>query len=548
VGHRRAQAGPLGLTVSRRPQRPLEDLVKDPGFTPGARDLDPLVTLLGADEDAAKHAERALARGGLPALEALAARLTGAAGRLRARIVRALGRFASNPRARDLLVEALEDLDAKTRRNAAIALGHASGAGVQEALLGAWDRDARPEMRRSIAASLGKVGDARALDLLRAAEAQTADPELSRIASRASMKVDRTTSRADSRSRQTIDAERAPATPVDVVLVSRRGIEDVLAEELASIGALSEVRVVGAGMVKARLGGRLAALFDARTWLAVRFPMPTEPVRDGEDPADAIARASTSDDARAVLATWTVGTPRFRVAWAEGGHRRAATWAVAKAIARRAPELVNDPTESVWELLVGTRPHSADVAFVPRALDDPRFAWRKADVPAASHPTLAAALARVAGARAGDVVWDPFVGSGAELVERARLGPFESLVGTDNEPSALVAATENLAAAGVEARLELADALTYTPHRVTLVLTNPPMGRRASRVPETADMLDRFVARAATVLASGGRFVWLAPWPQRARAAGAAAGLRLDWARTVDMGGFDAEMQRWKKQ
>jgi hypothetical protein len=39
----------------------------------------------------------------------------------------------------------------------------------------------------------------------------------------------------------------------------------------------------------------------------------------------------------------------------------------------------------------------------------------------------------------------------------------------------------------------------------------------------------------------------MAPWPQRARAAGRRAGLTLDWARTVDMGGFDAELQRWVK-
>jgi hypothetical protein len=39
----------------------------------------------------------------------------------------------------------------------------------------------------------------------------------------------------------------------------------------------------------------------------------------------------------------------------------------------------------------------------------------------------------------------------------------------------------------------------------------------------------------------------MAPWPKRARAAGERAALTLDWARTVDMGGFDAELQRWVK-
>jgi hypothetical protein len=73
------------------------------------------------------------------------------------------------------------------------------------------------------------------------------------------------------------------------------------------------------------------------------------------------------------------------------------------------------------------------------------------------------------------------------------------------------------------------------------------MGRRASRASGLAITLDRFVAHAAELLAPGGRLVWIAPWPERSRSAALAAGLRLDRARIVDMGGFDAEMQRWLK-
>jgi tRNA G10 N-methylase Trm11 len=82
---------------------------------------------------------------------------------------------------------------------------------------------------------------------------------------------------------------------------------------------------------------------------------------------------------------------------------------------------------------------------------------------------------------------------------------------------------------------------------VTLIVTNPPMGRRSLRTTGTADLLDRFVAHAATVLVPGGRLVWIAPWPARARGAGERAGLTLEQARAVDMGGFDAEIQRWRK-
>jgi tRNA G10 N-methylase Trm11 len=207
--------------------------------------------------------------------------------------------------------------------------------------------------------------------------------------------------------------------------------------------------------------------------------------------------------------------------------------------------LINDPTHSLWELHIATARRFVDIAISARGLDDPRFPWRRRDVPAASHPTLAAALARVAGVQPNDVVWDPFLGSGGELIERALAGPFAKMQGSDVDSRALAAARENLDAAGLTAIIDQKDALQHAPEGVTLILTNPPMGRRASRVPHLAQMLDRFVAHAASVLVAGGRLVWVAPWPERSRAAATRAGMTLDWARVVDMGGFDAEIQRW---
>jgi precorrin-6B methylase 2 len=524
------------------PRQPLPDAVRDPGFTPRAHDLDALVDLL-VDDEAEKHAERAIVRLGAVAVDGLRARFEAAKPPLRARVLRVLGRLASEEPARVTLIAALTDADAKTRRNAAIALGHASADGVEEALLQAWESDPRPEMRRSVAASLGKVGSSRSLAVLREA-ARADDAELARIGQRAAMMLERTESRGE---RGSIDASRAPDRPVELVVLARRGLTDLLVDELSHVAAVSDVRSAGPERVRARLVGPMAALFAARTMLAFRFPMPTESPREGETVEDVVARAVTSDTARAVLATWTVGAARYRLAWAEGGHRRAATWGAASAIARLWPELVNDPTASLWEVLVETRQSFVDVSLSPRALDDPRFAWRQRDVPAASHPTIAAALARVAGARDDDVVWDPFVGSGAELVERALLGKYRTLYGSDHDARALEAARVNVGAAGVTADLKQGDALDLAPPGVTLIITNPPMGRRAVRTSGLAITLDRFVAHAAELLAPGGRLVWIAPWPERSRSAALAAGLRLDRARIVDMGGFDAEMQRWLK-
>jgi 23S rRNA G2445 N2-methylase RlmL len=475
--------------------------------------------------------------------------LQGAVPPLRGRIVRAAGRLAAagDAAALELVLDALGDTDDKTRRNAAIALGHAPAAAraaVERALLAAWEADVRPAMRRSIAASLGKVGGASSLPLLRGLPAAETDAEMARIAAQSILMIERTASRGD---RGRIDAGRAPERPVDVMALARRGLEDLLADELRAVGAVREVRVAGPGRVRAALVGPMGALFAARTMLSFQFPLPTEWVRDGESEEDAIARAATGRDAQSIFATWTVGPPRYRIAWADAGHRRARTWAVARAVAERSADLVNDPTASLWEVVVETNRRFVDVAVAPRAVDDPRFAWRRQAVPAASHPTIAAALARVAGPREDDVVWDPFVGSGAELIERARVGPYRELIGSDLDERALAAARENLAAAAVSARVERADALVHAPVGVTLIVTNPPMGRRASRAAGLADALDRFVAHAATVLVPGGRLVWIAPWPKRARAAAVRAGLALEWSRAIDMGGFDAEMQRWRR-
>src|SRR5271165_4096012 len=147
---------------------PLERVVRDPGFTPSVRDVEGLVDLL-ANDDLSKHAERAIGRVGGAALDILRGRFASAAPPLRGRVLRAIGRLADDVAARAVLLAALSDADAKTRRNAVIALGHARAEGVEDALLRVWDEDGRVEMRRSVAASLGKVGTGRSLAVLREA-------------------------------------------------------------------------------------------------------------------------------------------------------------------------------------------------------------------------------------------------------------------------------------------------------------------------------------------------------------------------------------------
>ena len=204
----------------------------------------------------------------------------------------------------------------------------------------------------------------------------------------------------------------------------------------------------------------------------------------------------------------------------------------------------NRPRATTWDVVVTGGDRWLELR--PRRIEDPRFAWRVADVPAASHPTVAAALVRVAEARAGEQVWDPFVGSGAELCERGRLGPC-TLHGSDLDARALTAAKANLTAAGLIERATLieGDALQLKLPRIDLVITNPPMGRRLRG--DVAPLLAGLATRLPSVMARGGRLVWLNPRPEITLPILGRGGLTLTFARDVDLGGYEARLERWDR-
>ncbi len=511
--------------------------VADPGYTPGRHDLDGVVDLL-ADDDAADAAERALLRAGAPAGPAAVRRLPSAGPPLRARLVRALGRLAgADPQLAQVLRTCLDDPDPKARRNAIGALGKLGGPDVAADLLARAREERSLPHLRSLVEALGKCGDADALAWL--GDLAPEDPELRRLAERARLMLARSLGRTETASE--IDLAAA-APPRRLVVLCRDGLEHPLAEELAERLAGARPAVLGPGRVGLELAGPLRPLLAARLWTELSFPLPPRP-RGPELAADVVA-ALTGADARALLSALTRGPIRYRIDWARGGHRRALVWRLAADVAAAWPALVNDPHASTWEVVVDDARDPLRLELRPRGFVDDRFAYRTGDVPAASHPTIAAALARLAGARARDVVWDPFVGSGLELCERGRLGPFAALHGSDLDPRALDVADANLRGAGLTAALTLADATTHAPPGVDVIITNPPMGRRVHRGDVSA-LLTGFVAHAARVLPRGGRLAWISPLPRATDPAARDAGLALDRARTIDMGGFTGELQRW---
>jgi 23S rRNA G2445 N2-methylase RlmL len=218
-------------------------------------------------------------------------------------------------------------------------------------------------------------------------------------------------------------------------------------------------------------------------------------------------------------------------------------WRVARDVAAIAPELVNDPSQTTWDVLVDDK--LTELELVPKRAEDPRFAWRVADVPASSHPTVAAALALIGEARDTDRVWDPFAGSAAELVERARLGPYRSLLATDISDEALAAAKLNLDAAKLTATLVRGDARTYAAGPVDLIITNPPLGSRVrlDAVSLLIEALPSFVKQ----LAPGGRIVWITPATRKTGTVAEGLGLKRSRWMPVDLGGVRGQLERWDR-
>jgi 23S rRNA G2445 N2-methylase RlmL len=110
---------------------------------------------------------------------------------------------------------------------------------------------------------------------------------------------------------------------------------------------------------------------------------------------------------------------------------------------------------------------------------------------------------------------------------------------------ALGAARQNAERAGVALDLREADARAHQVPGLTVVLTNPPMGRRVLRARGLSGVLCQVVRHVAAQLQPGGRMVWLSPFAEATARAAADAGLAVERLGAVDLGGFTAELQRF---
>ena len=160
----------------------------------------------------------------------------------------------------------------------------------------------------------------------------------------------------------------------------------------------------------------------------------------------------------------------------------------------------------LWEeLLAGNRPHLG-------SRRETQMPFRR---PVTLAPRLARAAANLARIHPGDIVVDPFVGTGSLLIECARLGG--RVWGIDRDSTMVRGALANFARAGLSPGVMVVDdaeraAGTAGLGSVGAVVTDPPYGRASASGGEPPNELIRRVLRAwASRVRPLGRIVLIVP-------------------------------------
>jgi precorrin-6B methylase 2 len=339
-------------------------------------------------------------------------------------------------------------------------------------------------------------------------------------------------------------------------LRGRRGLEGMVREEVeasARRGGKFRVMESGRGLVGITPVApfSLADIYAFRCFGSAGFVLGTVPHSTEPERLQALAAVIASDFTRRILRTFTEGTARYRLNFVSRGHQRSAVRMLAARVYDLCPELLNDGSEVTWTVDIHPAGRGPCVELRPNMTPDPRFYYRKDDVPAASHPPLAACMARLAGRVEHEIVWDPFCGSGLELIESALLGGLQSIYGTDLSADALAIARANFAAAKIEPvplNFFCRDFRDYArceglgPNSVTLIITNPPMGKRVVMA-DLPRMMEDLFRVAAQALKPGGRLVLANPL----RMENPHPLLQLQSRQAVDFGGFDCRMEKYVK-
>ena len=468
---------------------------------------------------------------------------------------------------RHWLVGLLNDPGEKVRRYAITALPKmGAGSDEEQALLALLQTTGNDREKKFLGETLDKIGGTATLELMMGAQPTTGGRGLSPnepiepikgLSPQTEQKVRASVARSQSPSRFRLEPQLAGFAGLRIHLRGRLGLESWVREEvMASSKTRGKFKVVevrgGLVVLEPVAPFSLGDLYSLRCFGTVGFvPGFVSPAQEAQW-LDSIASVMTSPLARRVFKTFTEGTVRYRLDFAGKGHQRGAVRLLANRAYALCPEILNDARTAPWSVDIQPEGSGHSVELRPRLIPDPRYYFRKQDVPAASHPPLAACLARWAGSFKNEVVWDPFCGSGTELIERALLGGVQTVHGTDLSSEAIAIARENFEAAklpGVAGQFSVCDFRDYPrigrlgPGSVSLILTNPPLGKRVP-IPNLHGLIHDLFGVAARVLKPGGRLILANPLPEKSEH----PQLQLQSERVVDFGGFNCRLELYLKK
>jgi len=444
---------------------------------------------------------------------------------------------------RGLLHDPLE----KIRRYAIAALPKiGTGSNEETELLSLLRTTTVEREKKFLGRALEKVGEVATLEQMKGAGGLHLQTE---------QKVRASLARAQMPSAVRMDRLLSDFTGLRIHLRGRRGLEQIVRDEVeAFIRKYGKFRIAevhnGLIAITPVAPFSLADIYKFRCFGTVGLMVGTN-VPDGAQSIDALASVITSPLSRRVLERFTEGPTRYRLDFISKGHQRGAVRLLANRVYARCPEILNSAQEAPWTIAIHSTGRGNSVELSPRLTPDPRFYYRQDDVPAASHPPLAACMARLAGKMDNEVVWDPFCGSGLELIERALLGGVRRIYGTDRSPEALAITEKNFAAAKVpstESKFVCCDFRDFAsveglgPNAATLIVTNPPMGKRV-HIANVGQLIADLFAVASTVLRPDGRLVFANPL----RMESPEPSLKLQSRRVVDLGGFDCRLEVYLK-
>ena len=452
--------------------------------------------------------------------------------------------------ARPWLRRLLQDPSEKVRRYAMAAMPKLGvGAGEEAELLSLLRTTTVDREKKALGQTLEKIGGTATLAVM----GEVTDGFLLQTEQKVKARV----ARSQTPSQARLDHVLHSYTGLRIHLRGRRGLEQiVLAEVEEYIRAHGKFRINGVrtGLVAIAPVApfSLGDIYALRCFGEVGFVLGTVNPTQEADPVEALASTIASPLSQRLLKAFTDGPIRYRLDFASRGHQRGAVRQVTNRAYALCPDILNDPRSAPWTIAVFPGEREDSVELVPHLIPDPRLYFRLQDVPAASHPPLAASMARLAGRLDNEVVWDPFCGSGLELIERALLGGVRSVFGTDLSAEAIAISQRNFAAAevkGVAAQFTVGDFRDFAsvrglgPNTATLIITNPPMGRRV-QLDDLRGLMADLLSVAATVLQPGGRLVFANPL----RLEGLPRSLRLQSSQIVDMNGFDCRLELYRKQ